>query len=115
MNYWWSCLTTNFANFNGRARRQEIWMFLIFNWLIGVVLGLIPVAGLILSIAYSLWAFIPSWAVMVRRLHDTNRSGWWWLINLIPIVGWIWFFVLVYCLDSQFGENQYGPNPKELA
>ena len=111
MNYWWSCLTTNFANFEGRARRQEVWMFFIFNIIISLV-SFIPYIGPFVAGAFSLWAIIPGIAVAVRRLHDTDHSGWWWFIALVPVVGWIWFFVLVYCLDSNPNANQYGPNPK---
>ncbi len=112
MNYWWSCLTTNFANLSGRARRKEIWMFAIFNAIAVIVLGLL--FGVIGEGIYNLIAFVPGLAVTVRRLHDTGRSGWWCFINLIPLIGNIWFFILVYCVDSQYGENQYGPNPKDL-
>lgn len=106
--------------FSGRARRKEYWMFVLFNLIIALVLSLI--AGIIaiaaksvsvLATLYSLAVFIPGIAVSVRRLHDTNRSGWWLLINLVPIIGAIVSLVFMVS-DSQPGENQYGPNPKEI-
>ena len=113
MNYWWNCLTKNFANFEGRARREEIWMFWLFNVIISFV-AFIPYIGYAIASIFSLWALIPGIAVAVRRLHDTGRSGWWYFIALVPVIGWIWFFVLVYFIDSQPGYNQYGPNPKGM-
>lgn len=106
MKYWWNCLTTNFANFDGRARREEVWMFWLFNF----VLSFIPIVNFV----FGLWAIIPGIAVTVRRLHDTDRSGWWYLMYLLPVIGWIWMFILVYCVDSKPGANQYGANPKGL-
>lgn len=69
-----------------------------------------PILGLVVSLAF----LLPSIAVTVRRLHDTGRVGWWILIALIPIVGAI-VLIVFECQDSEFGANQYGPNPKELA
>ena len=60
---------------------------------------------------YSLAAVLPSLAVLVRRLHDTNRSGWWLLISFVPFIGGIWLFILLI-LDSSLGSNRYGANPK---
>ena len=110
-----------YAVFSGRARRREYWMFILINVIVAVVLGLIEAfAGIsgnrqpgLLSSLYSLAVLLPSLGVAVRRLHDTGRSGWWLLINLIPLVGTI--VLLVFFLqDSEPGENQYGPNPKEV-
>ena len=67
-----------------------------------------------LATTYSLWMILPSWAVLVRRLHDTNHSGWWMLIGLVPIVGAIALFIWMVT-DSNAGDNQYGPNPKASA
>lgn len=67
--------------------------------------------GVIYSL-YSLAMLVPSLAVAVRRLHDVGKSGWWIFINLVPLIGSIWFLILML-QDSQPGENQYGPNPKE--
>ncbi len=106
MKYWWNCLTKNFANFDGRARRQEVWMF----WLFNLIVSFIP----FVSFVFALWAIIPGIALTVRRLHDTDRSGWWYFMYLLPVIGWIWMFILVYCIDSKPGANQYGVNPKGL-
>ena len=122
MNYFIDCLTKKYACFSGRARRQEYWLFFLFNFIAAFVVGFIggflaSVTGVdafaFLGAIYNLAVLIPSFAVFCRRMHDTGRSGWWWLIALIPFVGWIVLLVFC-CLDSQPGENQYGPNPKGL-
>jgi uncharacterized membrane protein YhaH (DUF805 family) len=118
---WYLAVLKKYAVFSGRARRQEFWTFALISFVISVILGAIDgairsggnvsVAGL--SGLYSLAVLIPSLAVTVRRLHDTGRSGWWILIELIPLIGLV---VLLFFLvqDSEPGPNQYGPNPKEL-
>jgi uncharacterized membrane protein YhaH (DUF805 family) len=117
MNYWAECWK-KYAVFSGRARRKEYWMFVLINVLIGlaigVVLGIVGAAQAAdgLSTLYSLAAFLPGLAVTCRRLHDTGRSGWWFLLVFLPIVGSIVLIVFL-CLDGQPGENAYGPNPKE--
>lgn len=119
MNWYFKALN-NYANFSGRARRTEFWMFFLFNFIFGIIAGLLDRAlGLsnafgygTISILYSLAMFIPGLAVTVRRLHDVGKSGWMLLIILIPIIGWIWLFVLDVT-DSNPGENQYGKNPKD--
>ena len=114
MNYYLNCLKLHYADFKGRARRSEYWYFVLFNAIIGFVLGL--VFGLIklqfVANIYSLAVLIPSLAVGARRLHDIGKSGWFLLVSLIPLVGFIWLIVL-YCQDSQPGENGWGKNPKE--
>ena len=102
------------------AGRKEYWYFLLFNTLITIVLGIIDgvigsfslEAGIgLLGGLYGLAILIPCIAVFVRRLHDIGKSGWWWFIGLVPIVGAI-VLLLFMVRDSQQGENQYGPNPK---
>ena len=113
---WYLKVLRNYVGFEGRARRREYWYFFLFNMLIALVLGLISraVNTTILSTLYSLAVFLPGLAVSIRRLHDTDKSGWWILIALIPIVGAI--VLLVFMLtDSTPGANQYGPSPKEAA
>jgi uncharacterized membrane protein YhaH (DUF805 family) len=103
-----------YAVFSGRARRKAYWMFTLFNVIIVIVLGIVEVlvgGPGVVGILYSLAVLIPCIAVSVRRLHDTNRSGWWLLIVLVPLIGPIVLLVFVV-LDSQPGANQYGPNPK---
>lgn len=109
-----------YAVFSGRARRREFWLFHLYNLLFGLFLVLIEVVvglprgitghGPLIAI-FQVTLLIPNLAVSVRRLHDTNRSGWWLLINLIPIIGSITLFVFLV-QNSQQGSNEYGPNPK---
>ena len=122
MNYFIDCLTKKYACFSGRARRQEYWLFFLFNLIASIIINVIGgvLAGATgveafayLGAIYSLALLIPGFAVFVRRMHDIGKSGWWWLIGLIPFVGWIVLLVFC-CLDSQPGDNQYGPNPKGL-
>lgn len=113
---WYLQALRKYAEFNGRARRMEYWMFALFNIIISLVLGLIEgLAGSpgVLASLYSLAIFVPSIAVSVRRLHDTDRSGWWLLIGLVPLIGAIALLVFMVS-DSQPGSNQYGANPKEM-
>lgn len=120
MNYYKKVLQ-NYANFTGRARRSEYWYFALFNFLFTIAASIVDsLLGLNFEdtmygpsyCLYSLAMFIPGLAVGVRRLHDVGKSGWFFFIVLIPIVGAIWLLVL-FLTDSHAGENQYGPNPKE--
>ena len=111
---WYMAVLKKYAEFSGRARRREYWMFVLINFLIGCGLGVIGalVHGLsFLSWLYSLAVLVPSIAVSVRRLHDTGRSGWWLLIGLIPLIGLIVLIVFL-ATDGEPGDNEYGPNPK---
>ena len=120
---WYLEVLKKYAVFSGRARRKEYWFFFLFNIIFIIVLSFIDVIigtynaqaniGLLSGI-YTLAVVIPGIAVSVRRLHDTDRSGWWILIGLIPILGGIVILIFML-LDSQPGANQYGPNPKEAA
>lgn len=109
-----------YAVFSGRATRKEYWLFVLVNLIIGFAIGFIfgilsiPKASLPVSLAYGLAILIPSIAVTVRRLHDTGRSAWWLCLALIPYLGALVLFIF-YVLDSQPGDNQYGPNPKGVA
>lgn len=113
MNWYLDVIKTKYAKFDGRARRQEYWMFTLFNIIIIAVLFAIDVAlGLgFLNLIYSLAVLVPSIAVCIRRLHDTGKSGWWILISLVPAIGAIVLIVFMV-LDSTPGDNQFGPNPK---
>lgn len=113
MNWYLDILKNKFALFEGRARREEFWMFVLINFIISVVVSVIARAiGLeFLSFVYSIALLVPSLAVGARRLHDTNRSGWWQLLNFIPIIGWI-ILIIWFATDSDVGSNQYGENPK---
>lgn len=125
---WFIKAFRQYADFSGRASRQEFWMFVLFNLLFAMAWAL--VAGLLtgllgdsfdhdsdrLIFMYKLIAIyyavttVPAMAVGVRRLHDTGRSGWWMLVSLIPFVGGIWLIVLM-CLDGSAGDNRYGSPP----
>ncbi|TIX51417.1 DUF805 domain-containing protein [Alteraurantiacibacter aquimixticola] len=111
-----------YADFSGRSRRMEYWMFVLFQILLFA--GLFMVAGLfgafdgsgstlfiVLSVIVGLGLIIPGLAVQVRRLHDQDRSGWLVLVGFIPYIGGIILLVLM-CLDGTPGENRYGPDPK---
>ncbi|MGI2327571.1 DUF805 domain-containing protein [Planococcus sp. YIM B11945] len=106
--------------FSGRSRRKEYWMFILITAIISIVLTILDmVLGLditedtgLLSGLFSLILIIPTLSVTIRRLHDIGKSGWWILLCLIPIIGWIVLFIFSV-LDSQAGTNIYGPNPKE--
>ncbi|WP_432947392.1 DUF805 domain-containing protein [Kribbella sp. CA-253562] len=116
--HWYLDVLKKYVVFSGRARRKEFWMFTLFNVIISIVLSAIDRmigtdssgTGLLGGI-YSLLVLLPSLAVTVRRLHDTDRSGWWILIGLIPIIGWI--VLLVFEVqEGTAGDNSHGPDPK---
>lgn len=122
MNYYIDCITQKYCCFSGRARRKEYWMFVLFNVLayLVIAIGGAVLAGVTnirafasLGNIYNLAVLLPGLGVLFRRLHDTGKSGWWWLIGLVPVVGGI-VLIVFCCTDSQPGENQYGPNPKEF-
>ena len=117
---WWLSAMKKYVDFSGRARRTEYWMFYLFNIIFAIVaIVLDNILGaaskdLGYGIFYGLFGLaiiLPSWAVLVRRLHDVGKSGWWMFISLIPLIGSIWLFVLTVT-DSQPGNNEYGANPK---
>ncbi len=116
-----------YAEFSGRSRRKEFWMWVLFTTIVSTILAVIGImgaesrlfsseSGLMLYYActlglFSLVIFIPNLALVVRRLHDTDRSGWNILFGLIPIVGG---FILLYfyVTEGTRGPNRYGPDPK---
>jgi uncharacterized membrane protein YhaH (DUF805 family) len=121
-----------YAEFSGRSRRKEYWMFILFTVLVYCVLfglilagvrtdpdvatepamGVLAAAGSILLGVFVLGSIIPTLALTVRRLHDSDKSGWLILVQFIPYVGSIILLVLM-CLDGTRGENSYGFDPKE--
>ena len=117
---WYLQALKKYADFSGRARRREYWFFVLFNIIVSIVLTVCDVflgtysaaasIGILTGI-YTLAVLIPGIAVTIRRLHDTGRSGWWILIVLVPIVGWIVLLIFMV-IDSQPGQNAYGPSPK---
>ena len=122
MNYFISCIKDKYCCFSGRARRKEYWMFVLFNIIFAVVVGFIGgflarvtgvVAFIYLTTIYNLALILPGLGVSVRRLHDTDKSGWFILLGFIPFVGAIILLVFM-CLDGNPGANRFGPNPKGL-
>ena len=114
INWYKKVVFDNYANFSGRARRKELWYFLLFNYILLIIAAFIDSAAgfkfnneepygyvyLIIVLA----SLVPSIAVQVRRMHDVGKSGW---LILIPI-----YNLIMYCTDGDFGSNEYGPNPK---
>lgn len=105
-----------YAEFSGRATRKEYWMFFLVNILIMLGFNFLSFVFdstfiQVLGILYILAVLVPSLAVYVRRLHDTNHSAWWILLGLIPIVGTI-ILLIFLVTDSQAGDNRFGSNPK---
>lgn len=132
---WYIGVLKKYVVFSGRATRSEYWYFTLFNIIISMILMGIDIAmgtgsaestmsgdagvamnmsaGILTGI-YTLAVFLPSLAVLIRRLHDTDHSGWWVFISLIPLIGAI--VLLVFLVkDSTPTENKYGPNPKNAA
>lgn len=108
-----------YAEFSGRSRRKEYWMFFLFSFLVGIVATIFDTAILGFALESngpinaltSLALLIPSLAVGVRRLHDTGRSGWWLLLIFAILIGWIVLLVF-FVSDGERGTNQYGLDPK---
>ena len=117
--HWYIEVLRKYTVFEGRARRKEYWIFALISALILIFLSLIDeMTGWkvwedegVLSLVYSIAVFVPTLAVVVRRLHDTDRSGWWILIALIPLVGAIVLLVFLI-LKGNEGDNRFGPDPK---
>lgn len=108
---------TQYAGFSGRARRSEYWWFYLFITIANIVFGClsgVAEAAVFIGLIVSLALLLPTIAVSVRRLHDTNRSGWFMLLGLIPIVGGI-ILLIFFTQDSKPGPNRFGPNPKDPA
>lgn len=122
---WFNIAMKKYLDFTGRARRQEYWMFTLYNILYSMILTAISlflvyssdssehIAFFVIPVLYSLAVFIPSISIAVRRLHDINKSGAWYFISFVPVIGIIWLFILLIT-DGDHGENQYGPDPKAI-
>lgn len=150
LNYAKEALTTKFATFSGRARRREYWLFVLFTAIINSAINFMTLAVKdstpltvvisIISIVWGLYTLISSIAITVRRLHDTNRSGWWYLLAIVFIFAMVIFaalqlnsssnilliltflclagflaFIVFLFLPGTKGENDYGPDPKAVA
>lgn len=102
----------NYCNFSGRSSRSEYWWYCLFTFLLGLVISLIfgeGTTGTAIGGVINLALLLPGLGLGVRRLHDTGHSGWWLLIVLTGIG--VFLLLFWYCLDSQRGDNQYGPEP----
>ncbi|MGL5451717.1 MAG: DUF805 domain-containing protein [Aeromonas sp.] len=110
---WYISVLKQYTVFNGRARRTEYWMFALCNCVIGLLLSLVGnlMGADFISGIYSFAVLLPSLAVAARRLHDTDRSGWWLLLVLVPLIGAL---VVLYFMVSngQQGPNRFGDDPK---
>lgn len=127
--HWYIDVLRNYVGFSGRARRKEYWMFTLINVIITTILYYIMMGtmtppnelgeggslgiGFYLYGLYTLAVMLPSLAVCVRRLHDTDRSGWWILLGIIPVIGAIVLLVFL-CLEGTVGDNRFGSDPKEM-
>ena len=139
MHYYFDVLK-RYWDFDGRTARKEFWMFILISMIITIILAIVdgvigaqivlyqwaPIAGDsaagieptsirpieigILQNIYVLAVFLPSLGVAIRRLHDTGRSGWWWLMNFVCCIGWI-VLIVFYVLPGTEGDNKYGPDP----
>jgi uncharacterized membrane protein YhaH (DUF805 family) len=112
---------SNYANFRGRACRSEFWWWQLFLLLGGIVAALLDLfansnvlGGEPLASLFYLATIIPGLAVSVRRLHDTDSSGWWILLGLIPFIGII-VLIVWWCLEGSKGYNRFGPDPLQPA
>ena len=119
---WYLKVLRQYADFKGRARRKEYWMYVLFNMIFAIAAMVLDnVLGINFAgpgvfygpiyVIYALVVLIPGIAVAIRRLHDIGKSGWMLLVAFIPLVGAIWLLVL-FVTDSQPGDNEYGSNPK---
>lgn len=124
-----------YADFSGRSRRLEFWMFQLLNLIVVAILIALIFAGIpwsqvgepgatpeqpgplfwvgfVLAMIWGIGTFIPSIAVQVRRFHDQDKTGWLWLLNFVPFGGFV--VLVLMCLEGTPGENSYGPDPKDL-
>jgi len=119
MNIYFTVLK-KFTKFSGRSRMSEFWIFTLINFVFMILAMIIDnVTGIILRplpfgtffIIYSLLVFLPGLALLVRRMHDVGKSGWFVLLSFIPLIGTVWLLAL--CItEGNPGDNKYGPNPK---
>lgn len=119
---WYIKVINSYSDFNGRARRKEYWMFTLWNIIFALLASLLDYSfGIVyplvgygpLYIAYALFVLVPGIAVAIRRLHDTGKSGWMYLVAFIPIAGWIWLLIL-FVTEGNEGNNAYGEDPKQF-
>ena len=107
-------LKLNYCNFSGRASRSEFWWFQLFYFILSAVISILLCwsenTAQIVSYIIGLALLLPSLGLAVRRLHDIGKSGWWFFLSFIPLVGAI-ILIIWWCKDSQMEPNEYGPVP----
>jgi uncharacterized membrane protein YhaH (DUF805 family) len=101
------CVRDKYADFGGRAGRSEFWYFVLAMFLVGVVLNILHLA--IVAMLVNLALVVPSFAAGSRRLHDIGKSGWFQLVWLVPLIGWI--LVIYWLVQPSVGPNEYGEGP----
>lgn len=109
--YFIDYLKNNYAKFDGRVSRRQYWMFTLYSMLISiafnVVIAILPFLA-ILSVVYALALIVPSLGLIVRRLHDLNLSGWFFLIAFVPVLGGL-ALLFLFCMSGDAEDNKYGP------
>lgn len=112
--YFVDYLKNNYANFNGRISRRQYWMFALYSFVISIVfniaIAILPFLA-ILSLIYSLALLVPSFSLIIRRLHDVNLSGWFLLVAIVPVLGALALLFLL-CMPGDKGDNKFGPEVK---
>src|SRR5262249_14454858 len=114
--HWYTDVLKKYAVFNGRAGRPEFWWFQLANVIVAIIVGIVGSivfgsrGGQGLSDLYGLAVLLPSLGVDIRRLHDTDRSGWWILIGILPVIGWI-VLIVFFALPGTPGPNRFGASP----
>jgi uncharacterized membrane protein YhaH (DUF805 family) len=118
---WYLEVLKKYAVFSGRARRKEFWMFMLFNVIVGMILGIVATTlasftlglSFVLLFGYYIAVLLPIVGVRARRLHDISKSGWWLLLYFVPFGGIV--LLIFFFTDSTPGDNLFGPNPKGVA
>ena len=114
MVHWYTDVIRRYTDFDGRSDRPEFWWFGLINLIVSLVLWAVGIAafgfatGELVAVLYGLVTLLPALGVEIRRLHDTNRSGWWILISLIPVVGAI-ILIVFFASAGTHGPNRFGP------
>ena len=113
---WYIKVIRQFFDFSGRATRKEYWTYTFINLFFSAILTALDLVFDIYLLStlvylYGMFFFIPTLAVLLRRLHDSGKSGWYFFLLLVPVIGWIWLLILL-CLPSEEKPNIWGDNPK---
>lgn len=114
MDWFIDPIKNHYFDFEGRATRKQFWMFVLFYILAAIVIAVVEsMIGMedILTSVYGLALLLPYLGLAARRLHDINKSGWWLLIGIVPVIGFI-VLLIFYVKEGDAGANQYGPSPK---